>query len=103
MISCHCDTKLYVSDMKLYFSDMKLYVSDMKLYFSDMKSRMCDMKSKHGDMTLLTAEVLRSFTCRGHSCERTRERHWLTTAAHNTVRNACGLQTAGRHCPTTVC
>ena len=89
MISCHCDTKLYVSDMKLYFSDMK--------------SRMCDMKSKHGDMTLLTAEVLRSFTCRGHSCERTRERHWLTTAAHNTVRNACGLQTAGRHCPTTVC
>ena len=99
----HHDMKSCLGDMKSSTYDMKSWWLDMISSTHDMKSQIFDMKSHNGDMRILTAEVVRSGTSSGRSCERTRGTHTLITVAHNLERNACGVRAASFHCPTTVC
>ena len=52
------------------------------------------MQSHNGDMSFLTATVVRSGTSSGRSCVRPRGTHTLITVAHNSERNACSVRAA---------
>ena len=98
------DMKSHIFDMKSCIGDMKSNTCDMKSWWldmissnHDMKSRIFDMQNHNGDMSFLTATVVRSGTSSGRSCEKTRGTHTLITVAHNSERNACSVRAASLH------
>ena len=93
----HDDMKSCLGDMKSSTYDMKSWFLDMISSTHDMKSQIFDMKSHNGDMSILTATVVRSGTSSGRSCERPRGTHTLITVAHNSERNACSVRAASLH------